>query len=181
LFDEIEKAHHDVFNVLLQILDDGRLTDGQGRIVDFKNTVIIMTSNVGSQHYQEDVGDVDKLVREELRRQFRPEFLNRVDEIVVFHKLGIEQIKQIVKIQLSHVIKRLADQRIALTVSEPVKALLAKEGYDPVFGARPLKRVIQRKLLDALSMQVLAGQFKEGDKVKVDVDKKPDTLSFSKS
>jgi len=181
LFDEIEKAHHDVFNVLLQILDDGRLTDGQGRIVDFKNTVIIMTSNVGSQHYQDEVGDIEKLVREELRRQFRPEFLNRVDEIVVFHKLGIEQIKQIVEIQLARVIKRLADQHIALIVSDAAKALLAKEGYDPVFGARPLKRVIQRKLLDALSMQVLAGQFKEGDKIKVDADKKTDALTFSKS
>jgi ATP-dependent Clp protease ATP-binding subunit ClpB len=180
LFDEIEKAHHDVFNVLLQILDDGRLTDGQGRIVDFKNTVIIMTSNVGSQHYQEDVGDVDKLVREELRRQFRPEFLNRVDEIVIFHKLGIEQIKQIVDIQLGRVIKRLADQHITLTVSDAAKALLAREGYDLVFGARPLKRVIQRALLDSLSMQILAGQFKEGDRIKVDADKKTDALTFSK-
>jgi ATP-dependent Clp protease ATP-binding subunit ClpB len=178
LFDEIEKAHHDVFNVLLQILDDGRLTDGQGRIVDFKNTVVIMTSNVGSQHYQDDVGDVDKLVREELRRQFRPEFLNRVDEIVVFHKLGIEQTKKIVEIQLGRVIKRLADQRITLTVTDAAKALLAREGYDPVFGARPLKRVIQRELLDALSMQILAGQFKEGDKVKVDADRKGGELVF---
>ncbi len=181
LFDEIEKAHHDVFNVLLQILDDGRLTDGQGRIVDFKNAVIIMTSNIGSQHYQDDVGDIEKLVREELRRQFRPEFLNRVDEIVVFHKLGIEQIKQIVEIQLSRVTKRLADQRMTLTVSDAAKALLAKEGYDPVFGARPLKRVIQRELLDSLSMQILAGHFKEGDRIKVDADKKTDALTFSKS
>ena len=181
LFDEIEKAHHDVFNVLLQILDDGRLTDGQGRIVDFKNAVIIMTSNIGSQHYQDDVGDIEKLVREELRRQFRPEFLNRVDEIVVFHKLGIEQIKQIVEIQLSRLTKRLADQRMTLTVSDAAKALLAKEGYDPVFGARPLKRVIQRELLDSLSMQILAGHFKEGDRIKVDADKKTDALTFSKS
>jgi len=180
LFDEIEKAHHDVFNVLLQILDDGRLTDGQGRVVDFKNTVVIMTSNIGSQYYQEQTGDVEAQVREELRRHFRPEFLNRVDEIVIFHKLGIEQIKQIVDIQLARVVKRLADQRITLSVSDAAKALLAKEGYDPVFGARPLKRVIQRRLLDELSQQLLAGQFKEGDKIKVDLDKKSDTLTFSK-
>jgi ATP-dependent Clp protease ATP-binding subunit ClpB len=181
LFDEIEKAHHDVFNALLQILDDGRLTDGQGRVVDFKNTVIIMTSNIGSQHYQDEVGDIEKLARDELRRQFRPEFLNRVDEIIVFRKLGIEQIKQIVEIQLARVTKRLADQRIALAVSDAAKALLAKEGCDPVFGARPLKRVIQRKLLDSLSQQILGGQFKEGDKIKVDADKKSDVLTFNKS
>jgi ATP-dependent Clp protease ATP-binding subunit ClpB len=178
LFDEIEKAHHDVFNVLLQILDDGRLTDGQGRIVDFKNTVIIMTSNVGSRHYA-DGNDVEKLVLEDLRQQFRPEFLNRVDEIVLFHRLGIEQIKQIVEIQLARVVNRLADQRITLTVTDAAKALLAQEGYDPVFGARPLKRVIQRKLLDALSRQILAGQIKEGSKVTVDVDRRDDgALTF---
>jgi len=181
LFDEIEKAHHDVFNVLLQILDDGRLTDGQGRVVDFKNTVIIMTSNIGSQYYQDETGDVEKLVREELRRQFRPEFLNRVDEIVVFRKLGIEEIKQIVEIQLTRVSQRLADQHITLSVTDATKALLAREGYDPVFGARPLKRVIQRKLLDALALQMLAGQFKEGDRIKVDADKKTGELVFSKS
>ncbi len=174
LFDEIEKAHHDVFNVLLQILDDGRLTDGQGRIVDFKNTVIIMTSNIGSQHYENGGGDTEKLVREELRRHFRPEFLNRVDEIIVFHRLEIEHIKKIVDIQLGRVIKRLADQRITLTLTEAAKALLAREGYDPVFGARPLKRVIQRQVLDALSLELLAGKFKEGDHIKVDVDKQDD-------
>ena len=179
LFDEIEKAHHDVFNVLLQILDDGRLTDGQGRVVDFKNTVIIMTSNVGSRHYA-DNNDVEKLVLEDLRAQFRLEFLNRVDEIVIFHKLGIEQIKQIVDIQLTRVVKRLADQRITLTVTDAAKLLLAREGYDPVFGARPLKRVIQRKLLDVLSMEILAGKFKDGDRLKADVDKKADDqLAFS--
>jgi len=176
LFDEIEKAHHDVFNVLLQILDDGRLTDGQGRIVDFKNTVIIMTSNVGSRHYAEG-NDVEKLVLEDLRQQFRPEFLNRVDEIIIFHRLAIEHIKQIVDIQLSRVVKRLADQRITLTVTDAGKALLAREGYDPVFGARPLKRVIQKMVLDALALELLAGKFKEGDRIKVDAAK--DQLVFS--
>ena len=181
LFDEIEKAHHDVFNVLLQILDDGRLTDGQGRVVDFKNTVIIMTSNIGSRHYA-DGNDVGKLVLEDLHSQFRPEFLNRVDEIVIFRKLGIEQIKQIVEIQLTRVVKRLADQHITLTVTDAAKLVLAREGYDPVFGARPLKRAIQRKLLDALSLEILAGKFKEGDRVKVDVAKQDDEkLSFVRS
>ncbi|MEI8063148.1 MAG: AAA family ATPase, partial [Verrucomicrobiota bacterium] len=179
LFDEIEKAHHDVFNVLLQILDDGRLTDGQGRVVDFKNTVIIMTSNIGSRHYT-DGNDVEKLVLEDLRAQFRPEFLNRVDEVVIFHKLGIEEIKQIVDIQLVRVVKRLAEQRITLTVTDAAKLMLAREGYDPVFGARPLKRVIQRKLLDVLSLEILAGKFKEGDRLKADVDKQADDkLAFS--
>ena len=179
LFDEIEKAHHDVFNVLLQILDDGRLTDGQGRVVDFKNTVIIMTSNIGSRHYT-DGNDVEKLVLEDLRAQFRPEFLNRVDEVVIFHKLGIEEIKQIVDIQLVRVVKRLAEQRITLTVTDAAKLMLAREGYDPVFGARPLKRVIQRKLLDVLSLEILAGKFKEGDRLKADVDKPADDkLAFS--
>jgi len=179
LFDEIEKAHHDVFNVLLQILDDGRLTDGQGRVVDFKNTVIIMTSNIGSRHFA-DGNDVEKLVLEDLHAQFRPEFLNRVDEIVIFHKLGIEEIKQIVDIQLARVVKRLADQRITLTVTDAAKLMLAREGYDTVFGARPLKRVIQRKLLDVLSLEILAGKFKDGDRLKADVDKKTDDqLAFS--
>jgi len=184
LFDEIEKAHHDVFNVLLQILDDGRLTDGQGRVVDFKNTVIIMTSNVGSRHYAEGMTDTETVrehVLDDLRRQFRPEFLNRVDEIIIFHSLGIEHIKQIVEIQLARVQKRLADQHITLTVTDAGKALLAREGYDPVFGARPLKRVIQRKLLDALSLELLTGRIKEGDRLTADADKKhPATLSFER-
>ncbi|MCG3149332.1 MAG: Chaperone protein ClpB 1 [Verrucomicrobiae bacterium] len=176
LFDEIEKAHHDVFNVLLQILDDGRLTDGQGRVVDFKNTVIIMTSNVGSRHYAEG-NDVEKLVLEDLRQHFRPEFLNRVDETIIFHRLAIEHIKQIVDIQLNRVIQRLADQRITLTMTDAGKALLAREGYDPVFGARPLKRVIQKQVLDALALELLAGKFKEGDRIKA--DKTDDKIVFS--
>jgi ATP-dependent Clp protease ATP-binding subunit ClpB len=180
LFDEIEKAHHDVFNVLLQILDDGRLTDGQGRVVDFKNTVLIMTSNVGSRHYAEG-NDMEKLVLEDLRQQFRPEFLNRVDEIIIFHQLWIEHIKQIVDIQLARVVKRLADQRIALTVTDAGKAVLAREGYDPVYGARPLKRVIQKQVLDALSLRILTGDFKEGDRIKVGAAKSGEKLTFDRS
>ncbi len=175
LFDEIEKAHHDVFNVLLQVLDDGRLTDGQGRVVDFKNTVLIMTSNIGSQHFAEGRADDEttrQRVIDELRAHFRPEFLNRVDEVVLFHGLTREDIKKIVDIQLTHVQKRLAAQNIAVTVTDPAKDVIAREGYDPVFGARPLKRVIQKKILDALSLEILSGNFKEGDKIKVAVDKK---------
>jgi len=174
LFDEIEKAHHDVFNVLLQILDDGRLTDGQGRVVDFKNTVIIMTSNIGSRHYAGGSGEADAVrdqVLEDLRGHFRPEFLNRVDEVIVFHGLQLAHIKQIVEIQLARVQKRLADQHITLSVTDAAKELIAREGYDPVFGARPLKRAIQRKILDTLSLEILAGKIKEGDKLKADVDK----------
>ena len=175
LFDEIEKAHHDVFNVLLQILDDGRLTDGQGRVVDFKNTVIIMTSNIGSRHFAEGLEDTEsvrKHVLEDLRSHFRPEFLNRVDEIIVFHGLSMQHIKKIVDIQLARVQKRLADQNITLTVSDAAKELIGREGYDPIFGARPLKRVIQKQLLDALSLEILKGHFKEGDKIEAAVDKK---------
>ncbi len=175
LFDEIEKAHHDVFNVLLQILDDGRLTNGQGRMVDFKNTVIIMTSNIGSRHFAESLLDADSVrehVLTDLRQHFRPEFLNRVDEVIIFHGLSIEHIKQIVEIQLRRVLNRLADQKITLTLTPAAKELIAREGYDPIFGARPLKRVIQKKILDALSLEILAGHFKEGDKIKADVDRK---------
>ncbi|MGA2221621.1 MAG: ATP-dependent chaperone ClpB [Verrucomicrobiia bacterium] len=175
LFDEIEKAHQDVFNVLLQILDDGRLTDGQGRVVDFKNTVIIMTSNVGSRHFAEGAADTEtvrKQVLDDLRAHFRPEFLNRVDDIIIFHGLGMEHIKQIVDIQLERVRKRLTDQRIDLTLTPQAKDLIAREGYDPVYGARPLKRVIQKKILDALSLEILAGRFKEGDKIRAEVDKR---------
>jgi len=173
LFDEIEKAHHDVFNVLLQILDDGRLTDGQGRTVDFKNTVIIMTSNIGSQFISEldDEAQIKTKVLEAMREHFRPEFLNRVDETVIFHRLDKSQIKEIIDIQLAHLYKRLADRKIGLEVSEKAKELLANEGYDPAFGARPLKRAIQRLLQDPLSMRILEGEFKEGDKVTADAKK----------
>ncbi len=173
LFDEIEKAHHDVFNALLQVLDDGRLTDGQGRTVDFKNTVVIMTSNIGSQFIQEldDETKIKESVLGAMRQQFRPEFLNRVDEAVIFHRLGREQIKAIVDIQLGHLMKRLEDRKIKLEVTDKARELLANEGFDPAFGARPLKRTIQRLVQDPLSMRILEGEFREGDKVKADARK----------
>ena len=170
LFDEIEKAHSDVFNVLLQILDDGRLTDGQGRTVDFKNTVVIMTSNVGTK-WIEDLPEKEQIkqkVREAVRAQFRPEFLNRIDEIIVFNRLTLEDIKKIADIQLAIVQQRLSDKHIELSLTSKAKEFLAEKGYDPVFGARPLKRVIQREILDPLAMKLLEGKFKEGDCIKVD-------------
>jgi ATP-dependent Clp protease ATP-binding subunit ClpB len=177
LFDEIEKAHHDVFNVLLQVLDDGRLTDGQGRTVDFKNAVIIMTSNIGSPIIQEyfnrgnlsdtEHAEMEKKVKQELRGHFRPEFLNRVDDIIIFHSLVREQLVKIVDIQLQGVERRLQQQNLQLTLDAAAKALLAQEGYDPQFGARPLKRSIQEHLLDPLATRLLEGDFKPGDRIKV--------------
>ena len=167
LFDEVEKAHPDVFNTLLQVLDDGRITDGQGRTVDFKNTVLIMTSNIGSAAIQ-DVNNAeqrDALVRDSLKQFFRPEFLNRIDEIVILDRLDAEQLDKIVKIQLQRVIDRLAKQNIHLTVTDDTTRYLADAGFDPVFGARPLKRAIQKHLLDPLSLAVLEGNFKEGDDI----------------
>ncbi len=171
LFDEIEKAHAEVFNVLLQVLDDGRLTDSQGRTVDFRNTIIIMTSNLGSQ-YILDVAtmtdEVERRVREALRSHFRPEFLNRVDEIVVFRALGREDLKQIVEIQLERLHKLLKERRITLALTEAAKDHLVDEGYDPAYGARPLKRVIQQRIADPLAVQILEGRIGEGDHVLVD-------------
>ncbi len=172
LFDEIEKAHQEVFNVFLQILDDGRLTDSQGRVVDFKNTVIIMTSNIGSQ-YISDLGLADETtlrsrVQEALREHFRPEFLNRVDETVIFQQLSRDQIARIVDIQLERVRRRLADRKIALELTDAAKLLLGDEGFDPVYGARPLKRTIQRRVLDPLSLELLEGKFHDGDTIRVD-------------
>jgi ATP-dependent Clp protease ATP-binding subunit ClpB len=171
LFDEIEKAHHDVFNVLLQVLDDGRITDGQGRTVDFKNTVIIMTSNIGSQFILDDANAEQREARvmEALRGHFRPEFLNRVDEIIIFDRLSDEDLAKIVEIQVARLVRRLAAQKITLTLTDGAKLHLAREGYDPVYGARPLKRAIQRSLLDPLSLEILAGKFHEGDTVAADV------------
>jgi ATP-dependent Clp protease ATP-binding subunit ClpB len=173
LFDEIEKAHAEVFNVLLQILDDGRLTDGHGRVVNFKNTVVIMTSNIGSQWIRDLAGQDEEEMRrrvlEALNQHFRPEFLNRVDEIIIFHSLTPEDLVEIVDIQLVHLEKRLADFKIALHVTDEAKRYLAQEGYDPVFGARPLKRVIQRELQDPLAKEMLEGKFKDGDGVRVGV------------
>src|SRR6059058_5045379 len=170
LFDEIEKAHPDVFNVLLQVLDDGRITDGQGRTVDFKNTVVIMTSNIGSQYITEEESPEARrrLVMDALRAHFRPEFLNRVDEIIIFDRLSEEELKKIVEIQLGRLSKRLEQQKITLKLSDSAKALLAREGYDPVYGARPLRRAIQREILDPLSIDILEGKVREGQTLYVD-------------
>ena len=179
LFDEIEKAHPDVFNVLLQVLDDGRITDGQGRTVDFKNTVIIMTSNIGSQYITEEESSENRrrLVMDALRAHFRPEFLNRVDEIIIFERLSEEDLKKIVEIQLARLTKRLAQQNIRLDLTDSAKTLIAREGYDPVYGARPLKRAIQRDLLDPLSMSILEGKVGEGQRIVADA--KNGTIEFS--
>jgi ATP-dependent Clp protease ATP-binding subunit ClpB len=173
LFDEIEKAHHDVFNILLQILDDGRLTDSHGRTVDFRNTIIIMTSNVGSQFIQ-DLGGGDhermkQLVMEALRTGFRPEFLNRIDEIVIFNSLTKEDILKIVDMQMDLMKKRLASRRINIEVSPEAREFLAGRGFDPVYGARPLKRTIQRNVQDRMALEILDGSLREGDTVLVDV------------
>jgi ATP-dependent Clp protease ATP-binding subunit ClpB len=176
LFDEIEKAHPDVFNVLLQILDDGRLTDGQGRTVSFKNTVIIMTSNIASPIIQEltRAGSGQEEIRdeviEELRNHFRPEFLNRIDEVIVFHPLSREQLGQIVEVQLQRLRKMLQDRHITLELTDAARERLAEEGYDPTYGARSLKRVIQQRLQNELAMRILQGEFHDGDTVVVDVD-----------
>jgi ATP-dependent Clp protease ATP-binding subunit ClpB len=186
LFDEIEKAHPEVLNVLLQLLDDGRLTDGKGRTVDFKNTVVIMTSNLGSQYIadraMEDRGGIDEGVRRQvmdaLRAHFRPEFLNRVDEIIFFHALSRDDLTRIVDIQVQSLVRRLEERKIHVELSPGAKLWLVREGYDPTYGARPLKRTIQRHILDPLAMRVLEGQFTEGDRVKVDSG--PEGLVFEK-
>jgi ATP-dependent Clp protease ATP-binding subunit ClpB len=173
LFDEVEKAHAEVLNVLLQLLDDGRLTDGKGRTVDFKNTVVIMTSNIGSQFIAEHAGELTEGIRrqvtEALRGHFRPEFINRIDEVIFFHALGLEHMKQIIDIQVRGLLKRLEDRKIHVELSDAGKELLVAEGYDPMYGARPLKRTIQRRVLDPLALRVLEGDFREGDRITVDV------------
>ncbi|MGW8221594.1 MAG: AAA family ATPase, partial [Syntrophobacteria bacterium] len=177
LFDEIEKAHHDVFSIFLQIMDDGRLTDSHGRTVDFKNCIIIMTSNVGSQ-YILDTTDTDEAsyqrmkerVLEALRQQFRPEFLNRVDETLVFHALSQEQLAQIVDIQVAWLQRRLEDRRIELEFSDEAKKLLAERGYDPVYGARPLKRVIQKMVETPLAKKIMAGKVPDGSRLRLSTD-----------
>jgi ATP-dependent Clp protease ATP-binding subunit ClpB len=170
LFDEIEKAHPEVFNTLLQLLDDGRLTDGHGRTVSFKNVVVIMTSNIGSHHIHElGVEAAKAQVMAEMRQHFRPEFLNRVDEVIVFHSLGREHLAEIVEIQLGHLRKLLAERKIDLQLTEAATHYLAEVGYDPSYGARPLKRAIQRYLQDPLAMALLQGEFGEGDTIVVDL------------
>jgi ATP-dependent Clp protease ATP-binding subunit ClpB len=184
LLDEVEKAHPDVFNILLQVLDDGRLTDGQGRTVDFRNTVIIMTSNLGSQVIQEMAGEdnYDKMkaaVMEIVSQQFRPEFINRIDDSVVFHPLAKEHIRRIAKIQLAHLSERLADRQISIEVSDSALDYLGDVGFDPVYGARPLKRAIQQELENPLAQALLAGNFVGGDVIKVDMEN--EGLVFTKA
>jgi len=182
LLDEIEKAHSDVFNILLQILDDGRLTDGKGRTVDFKNTIIIMTSNLGSQVIKElsrDYEAMEKKIREILESHFRPEFLNRVDETIIFKALSSEIILKIVDLQIDELRKRLQERKIGVELSEEAKKLLAERGYDPVYGARPLKRTIQRDIQNPLALKILEKEYKEGDKVKIGVNSKKEFI-FSK-
>ncbi len=171
LFDEIEKAHPEVFNVLLQLLDDGRLTDGQGRTVDFKNTVVIMTSNIGSQYIQDlqnNEAEMRRRVTEAMRQHFKPEFLNRVDDIIIFHSLDADMLKQIVGLQVAVVQKRLADKKIEIELTDGAKELMAEEGFDMTYGARPLKRVIQRDVLNPLASRILSGEIKEGSRVLID-------------
>ncbi len=174
LLDEVEKAHQDVFNVLLQVLDDGRMTDGHGRTVDFKNTVIVMTSNLGSQMIQQMAGDDYQIIKlavmGEVKSYFRPEFINRIDEVVVFHALDEQHIRSIARIQLSYLEKRLAQLELKLEVADSALSEVAKAGFDAVFGARPLKRAIQSQLEDPLAKAILEGRFVAGDKILVVCD-----------
>jgi ATP-dependent Clp protease ATP-binding subunit ClpB len=183
LLDEVEKAHPDVFNVLLQVLDDGRLTDGQGRTVDFRNTVIVMTSNLGSQRIQELAGadNYERMkseVMEIVGQHFRPEFINRIDDVVVFHPLESEHIRKIVDIQLAYLLRRLAERDIALVLSPEARDRLAQAGFDPVYGARPLKRAIQQQLENPLAQRILRGDFGPSDTIHVGVS--DGALSFGK-
>jgi ATP-dependent Clp protease ATP-binding subunit ClpB len=185
LFDEVEKAHSDVFNILLQVLDDGRLTDGQGRTVDFRNTIIVLTSNLGAEYLAALMeGQPAEAAREEVmevvRRSFRPEFLNRLDEIILFNRLGRNEMKRIVDIQLKHLQKLLDDRKIVLDVDEKAKTWLANTGYDPVYGARPLKRVIQRQLQNPLAKMLLSGAIVDGETVHVTVQEGQIAINGSK-
>ena len=184
LFDEIEKAHGEVFNLLLQVLDEGRLTDGQGRTVNFRNTVIILSSNVGSNWIQEtsDYKEMKQRVMDSLQAHFRPEFLNRIDEILIFNRLHADQMNAIVEMQLKQLQKRLADKRIELVLSEPAKRFLVKEGFHPSYGARPLKRAIQKYLADPLAQKIVSNEIQEGSVVEATVFKKEgvEELTFKK-
>jgi ATP-dependent Clp protease ATP-binding subunit ClpB len=184
LFDEIEKAHPDVFNVLLQILEDGRLTDGKGRTVDFRNTVLVMTSNVGSTAIFElahrDPERARKEAKEALRAAFRPEFINRIDEIVIFNPLGKEQLDRIIDLLLRSVEKLLAERQITLQMTPAARELVLREGYDPAYGARPLRRTIQRLIQDPLALKILEGQVLPGDRVKVDRDGNKEAVRFER-
>jgi ATP-dependent Clp protease ATP-binding subunit ClpB len=182
LLDEIEKAHSDVFNVLLQLLDEGRLTDGQGRTVDFRNTVVIMTSNLGSAAIMDlTLSDeqISERVMTEVRSAFRPEFLNRVDDVVIFHRLTPDHLRQIVDIQVAHLQRRLAERNITLELSDKAREWLADRGFDPAYGARPLKRLLQKEIADRLALATLQGEFSEGDTVEIDAGE--DRLAFRKA
>ena len=184
LLDEVEKAHPDVFNILLQVLDDGRLTDGQGRTVDFRNTVIVMTSNLGSDLIldvagEENYEEIKTRVLEVVGQHFRPEFINRLDEMVVFHPLKQDQVRQIAKIQLNYLHKRLAEKDLSLNVSEDVVDVIAAKGFDPVYGARPLKRVIKNKIEKELAKRILGGEFSPGDTINVEME--DNIMTFSKT
>jgi ATP-dependent Clp protease ATP-binding subunit ClpB len=171
LLDEIEKAHGDVFNLLLQILDEGRLTDGHGRTVDFKNTVVIMTSNIGSEFILDpDITEIEmeSRVTQLMQSAFKPEFLNRLDEVIIFHRLSLEHIKGIVEIQLSLLRRRLAERDIKLDITDAAKGYLAQQGYHPAYGARPLKRLIQKEIQDHVALGILKGDFRDGDTVRID-------------
>ena len=185
LFDEIEKAHPDVFNILLQIMDDGRLTDGKGRVVDFKNTILIMTSNLGSSYLQaenlrtpEDFEKASEQVMSALHGHFRPEFLNRVDDIIVFGPLGKDQLVKIIELRLEDVRGLLADRKISIELSDSAKELLFTQGYDANFGARPLKRAIQKLVQDPLALKILDGEILHGDHIVLDADKKAGKMKF---
>ncbi|MDD5223856.1 MAG: AAA family ATPase, partial [bacterium] len=183
LMDEIEKAHQEVFNVLLQILDDGRLTDGKGRTVDFRNTVVIMTSNIGSQYITELGSDYEKMrqrVLEALREHFRPEFLNRIDEIIIFRNLAREDLKAIVDIQAQLLQRRLKDKGLEIELAPEVKEYLSERGFDPIYGARPLKRVIEKSVYDALAEKILEGDFTEGDVITIGLDRRKGELTFTR-
>ncbi|HIE35618.1 MAG TPA: type VI secretion system ATPase TssH, partial [Candidatus Omnitrophica bacterium] len=181
LLDEIEKAHPEVFNLLLQVLDEGRLTDSQGRMVNFKNTVIIMTSNIGSEYFNDFTltkKTIEEKIKMKLREHFRPEFLNRLDEIIIFNSLGLAQIKKIVDIQIEILKERLKEKKIDLELTSKAKEFIADRGYSPEYGARPLKRAIQKLIINPLSVKLIAGEFKEQDVVLVDVENK--NLVFKK-
>ena len=194
LLDEVEKAHSEVFNILLQVLEDGRLTDSKGRVVSFKNTILIMTSNIGSDIIAKEapLGFIDNgkvsqkeglrdKVQDALKEKFRPEFINRIDEIVIFDYLGPEEIKQIVDLELKKVQKRLEKKDIKISVSEKAKQLLAEKGFDPSLGARPLKRIIQKLILDPMAFKIVIGEIKDGDKIQIEAENKEIVLKlFSK-
>ncbi|MGI9188472.1 MAG: AAA family ATPase, partial [Gaiellales bacterium] len=181
LLDEVEKAHGDVFNLLLQVLDDGRLTEGQGRTVDFTNTVLIMTSNAGAEYITGELSmdEIRQRVDGALRQQFRPEFLNRIDETVIFQRLNEAEIRQIVDLQVARLVRRVEDRRIVFDVTDAAKDLLGRDGYDPTYGARPLKRSIQRMLENPLALRLLEGDVTDGSRIVADVDESGDGIAFS--